>query len=774
MFNRKILQRAISIYFILFSLISLANYYPKESKYNTRRLYRLSKNIQDHLKSLKIAKDTIKVGKCPEIKDLDDLLAEEIRIYKLIKGWTTNEALSKLGIMKNVRNLKFLTLQNKIIKKDKIPLWLDNPKKSMAFFRDEMLKLEKEMESYESRLRVFNKRMQRCQRRYNVCYESLENDYTQARNREIKELIRFFVKSDEQLMANKQTLKRITSLYENNILKQKGFRSNYFIYFEKALIAQIRYRLSGKQDMEECHKAYLAWTEVYQWNQKHTTIAQKGINVQNIPFCELDYLERNSRKWKYGIIINQDWINEQKGITEQCSSHIKPCCDSKLDSIDPDKIIKSRDRYCKGCTDRLANNYCPSAEIRTQCEYAICPDSCFNEAYVERIYPGYNPLIDKLIIDPNKCLEKICGCTDPLCENYDKKFEKDDGSCDCGCLDSTAVNYALRVSPEWAKKQYYNPNVKNHDQSKCHWRGCMDPCSANYDPLAKISNDSCRCEPTTREDLIVQINALKLQIIDDAGSAKSLNKDFKARMKNTDRETRDVADQFSIQREDDNLIVEGEINLGKLSSAGYASDIGLGVYNFPPVYEVCDSLIIFLYQRTGEILFKNLEGRIIGEADGNSIRPGGITFLNNHKPILSEGFKVFLGTDNTSLNAIQSDNFPIEPTKQFSLSHGEPIHENIILAFVRAYLVKQRLRDSAPAIPPLNIKIGAKWNSRKGGDYRKISVVFIIEDYFRISHLNEYDLKEEVARIEEAIAFYDKVGYPTANIIYKKCPCLHE
>lgn len=771
------------IFFVFFAAIlvlSLGNSYPKESKYNTKRLHLLTKSIQEHLKVIKLAKDTIQAGKCPEIKNLDSLLAEEERVYKAIEGWVTDKALSKIRHKNKIVNLKYLTLQGKVIKKEVLSLRLKTPQESFALFRQGMDELEKSLRVYEYELRVFRKRLASCQRRFNVCYEALENNYTKARTREIKDLIRILSLNTQANIDNKASIERTLKVYEQNISNDKSpdmLCSDYFIYFEKALIAQLQYQLSDNQDIDACSDAHRNWSWVSHYNQQINRTSATDQFALRDKACELNHLIRNSKKWGYGIRISEPWVESMKNLTKSCARHIRlcPCDGDTLTIVKPGPVLV-RDPDCTGCKDSLAVNYCGYARYRGSCTYAVCPDSCFNEAYVKRIYPQYDPKKDKIIYNQDMCKTSICGCTDPFCTNYDQKYEKDDGSCDCGCLDSTAVNYAWRVSPAWAKEKYYNPNVKNHNPDKCHWVGCMDPCSANYDPMAKISSDSCSCTPVTREELIARRNLLMIQIKDNAGAAEAMEKDFRAGMKNADRDAKKVADQFTFKRENDNLKVIGDIGLEKLKGSGYASQIGLGLYHYPAIYTVCDSLIDFLYRRTGDILFKQLETRIVGEADGTTIRPSGILFNNNGVSLTNQGFKVFLGTDNTNLETISRDNFPIQPTKQYSLNHGSYIYEreHIILAFARAALVKQRLLDSAPAIPQDKILIGAKHNHQIGGDYRKISVVFIVEDFFKVSLMNDYDLINESALVEAAIIFYDKEGYPAPDKFYTKCPCLDE
>ena len=75
----------------------------------------------------------------------------------------------------------------------------------------------------------------------------------------------------------------------------------------------------------------------------------------------------------------------------------------------------------------------------------------------------------------------ICGCTDPLAQNYDPLATIDDGSCIyCvwGCTDPLATNY--------------NP-LATCDDGSCIYEieGCTDPDAANYNSAATIDDGSC-------------------------------------------------------------------------------------------------------------------------------------------------------------------------------------------------------------------------------------------------------------------------------------------
>lgn len=111
-----------------------------------------------------------------------------------------------------------------------------------------------------------------------------------------------------------------------------------------------------------------------------------------------------------------------------------------------------------GCTDPLASNYDPAANVDDgSCSYAPPP---------------------------------VPGCTDPSALNYDPNATVDDGSCTYasvvidGCTDPSASNY--------------NPNANNDDGS-CVYPvyGCTDPAANNYNPNATVDDGSCSYNPGT-------------------------------------------------------------------------------------------------------------------------------------------------------------------------------------------------------------------------------------------------------------------------------------
>jgi len=123
-----------------------------------------------------------------------------------------------------------------------------------------------------------------------------------------------------------------------------------------------------------------------------------------------------------------------------------------------------------GCTDFLAYNYNPLANVDVGCLPFIygCMDVTM-----------YN--YDPLATAPDTCIPFIYGCTDPASFNYNPLANSDNGSCIpfiYGCTDSTAFNY--------------NP-LANADNSSCipYIYGCTDPSALNYSAQANTEDFSC-------------------------------------------------------------------------------------------------------------------------------------------------------------------------------------------------------------------------------------------------------------------------------------------
>ena len=157
--------------------------------------------------------------------------------------------------------------------------------------------------------------------------------------------------------------------------------------------------------------------------------------------------------------------------------------------------------YTAGCTNPLALNYDPNADIDDgsciECVYgcmtptsvnysanATCDDgSCVGVTYgcTDPTATNYNA---SATVDDGSCIfPTIVGCTDPTADNYDANATVDDGSCVIrGCTDPAAYNY--------------NSNATSDDGS-CKYGGilgCTDSTATNYNPSATIDDGKCEYE----------------------------------------------------------------------------------------------------------------------------------------------------------------------------------------------------------------------------------------------------------------------------------------
>lgn len=732
-----------------------------EKKYNTINLNKATQSIQKSLVYIKEVRDSLKHSGCPEIEEIDDLIIKGDSIYSDIFVWTSDD-LSKYGSEYDSIAVKNLLRMDgrRVVKKEKIRM----PNSEFArFFLPKMRELEAKVKGYARDLRRFERRLERCVRRKNNCIQLVEGKGARSRLKVIKKAFYYYNLTDEEICQKKEEIERFLDQNPNNFGKDR--KDAFFMSLQMALTFYLKYAVSrcgeqSKGNTESVNKSHIQWSRLY---RTYLTNAQDSIYDPYsiiLTDCEKDFIRNESKKWG-DIIIDSVYVGLQKYMTGLKATHRRGCTSPCATNYNSE--AKVDDKSCRGCTDILAENFCKNANYPSPCTYKICPDSIYKEFKPETIYPKFRKGIDKVVFDITICKTQIYGCMLEECSNYTPTAIYDDGSCTCGCFIPTAVNYVHRYG--------FNPIVKDTLNKLCHYRGCTDPCAINYDSLAKEDDRSCLCEPYSREDLIREINeitAASLAIV--SRSPDEMKNDFRSRFNGA---LRKIANNFVFDRRTNDLIIGGNI---KLSGGGFGENIGLGVYVFPDIYEVVDSLISFLTEEhNSEELIPKLHGYIIGEADGHPIRGLGIYYSYGGYPESSESlpYGIISANQSTSIDYLLSENFELTQGSQMNLNKEDRLTNNIQLAYVRAYITKLNLILSHRQINSNQIKIGIRANSQRGGNYRRISVALTIDSFFSMSTIGQRKMDKRLKQLQDALNVYETLGYfPNEGKPYRNCPCI--
>ena len=206
--------------------------------------------------------------------------------------------------------------------------------------------------------------------------------------------------------------------------------------------------------------------------------------------------------------------------------------------------------------------------------------------------------------------------------------------------------------------------------------------------------------------------------------------------------------------------------------AGTAGNFDLGVYRFRPVIELVDALIQFLVDksRSEELVGTMLAVRLVGEADGHPIRRG----IENDATISNQSYRVIPDGVGTSMTDIKDPSFDFNANATLNLENGQTFTENVKLAFLRAYIVKEQIVTILPSNKELErrILVGAKANSAKGKEYRKVSMALkLIGFYKEVPPMYEED-NQRIGELKAAKSFFEENGYPTSTKTYTSCPCI--
>ncbi|MFK7947366.1 MAG: hypothetical protein AB8G11_07250 [Saprospiraceae bacterium] len=647
-----------------------------------------------------------------------------------------------------------ITVDNCVIKKEKIKL------KSLAqtyWFKEELEQIDSILQELDATVETMIKQVEKnCIQKYQVCQDIINNPFNKEVLRSTKALLSVRNQSEAQILSDSLKIKSQLKDYEAIL---RGGQNSMYKYLLLSLIEDTKFILSHKKNKQYCNNAHIRWA------------ALEEAYVSKTNPCELRYLyDLSSEKWD--VTIDSQWVLTQTNLSRDCAIYVRGCTCENAKNYDSLAVVDNG--TCVGCMDSLALNYCSNANRQgnVACEYRLCDDNCYEEKpkNITSVYSNFKAGRDIIVHDATLCKTNWCGCMNPCADNYDLTAKVDDGSCVgtiCGCLDSTAVNYAKRADIAWAIEKYQNLDIVKNDSTLCHWKGCTSPCALNYDPRAKINDGSCICDSTSRISLEKIITQVKLETAGQVSSPTILAEEFKTYI-NKDMERYANID---FKRVGMDLIIDVDFKKMKIESSSELDGIPLGSYHFRPVDELIDALISFLNFKSRNLTGSMLTATIIGEADGHPIRGSGLPFQNAGRAIVEEPFYNFNANENTSITAINNGLDMTPNHAAISLQENEVFNDNITLAFLRAYMVKQQIKDLEPSVEESRIMIGAKANTAKGKEYRRIGISFKLDGFYEVTAEFVEAETEVRENVEAAIEFYEKEGYPTPNKVYSECPC---
>lgn len=603
-----------------------------------------------------------------------------------------------------------------------------------------------------------------CLKKYNYCEEIKKNNGNKTVLKAINELV--VLKNKSAAERSRDSVKIMDKLETFRSLKNLQNISKFYEELLIGLSYDIRFAMGGSTNIQMCNDAHIRWA------------ALEKACIQELYACEEEHLEEISKS-QWGIIIDSSYILQQAEATRQCAIHPRGCmCEA---AINFDSLAVIDNETCIGCMDSLAMNFCPNAKVQNNapCQYAACNDRCYAEKIqdITTVFTKFKVGRDIIVHVDSLCGENLCGCMNPCATNYDPNAQipAQPDICQglfCGCLDSNAVNYARRKSPAWAYDKYYNPKITKHDSTQCIYTGCMNICSLNYDPLAIKEDGSCICDSVALEDLEQMIIASDLQAANMVYSPQKLKKEFDQFIKKQVSRSAKKISTVDFNKVGWDLQVNLNVKNMKIMSKGEQDGIPLGEYNFKPVNELIDGLITFLDQKTNKLSSSMLDVKIVGEADAHPIRPPGLTFQNASRLVHEERYKMIPDTVNTDIKSMNQPNFDLVPDKgPITIYEGNTFTDNITLAFLRGYMVKQKIKDAEPSIDEARILIGAKVNAGKGGQYRRIGVTFTLSGFYKIMSNQAAQNNARKDSLIHAIEFFEKEGFPTSQKTYYRCPC---
>lgn len=759
---------------LLFILVGTNTTNDKWNKtFRPRKLHNQTESIQVSLAKILTLVDTINFARCQELNGLQEVLEKEEKLHKLLYKMSFQNLDSIVQVhVPGADQLPYKQSglsydeKNRIVRPN--PVYFED-KNVYTFFIEEIEEAEALAEQLQQIVKKLRNKAIVCAQRYNRCTEVIDEKGFKSRLKLIEEALDFYRKDKTDFCENETKINAIIQKCDdaNEDITGDNFSRTLlsaltdFLKYQKRICqgdekgAQVKVRYSHAS-FTRLHRIVASYTQDSVYN-KYTNI---------VTGCEYDHLQAQIMASRSDeLIIDSNWIVEQQYYTRRlldgygkrgCHIPCSPDFDASADITD--------NVSCRGCQDPKAKNYCPKSDAPYPCIYLICPDTTYLENNPLFLYSRFRTGFDLVEYDTSMCSISAYGCTNDDCDNYAPQAIKDDGSCDCCCSDPLAINY--------------DSNCTDPTKKACNYTGCMSPCAENYEPNAKndVPKGSCKCRLISEEELEQAIFAMQMHsLISNNRSPKDLRDDFNNQLsKSRNADAHSVAKSFVFSRNGNDLKIVGGIKL-----SGSADYIRKGAYWYPPIYEVMDSLVEFLYRESGrkDEIYSELNGYIIGEADNYPIRGKGIRYKTDGSNSISSAQVAILPPSiNTSVENVMSNSFFLRPTTTFSLIEESLITNNSQLAFTRAFLVKNRLIQATNhRVPSENILIGVRANKETGGNYRKITVALKIEGFFSISVEEQQKVELKLRQYKEAKEFFMAAGYfPNSGKTYRTCPCFDE
>lgn len=423
------------------------------------------------------------------------------------------------------------------------------------------------------------------------------------------------------------------------------------------------------------------------------------------------------------------------------------------------------------------------------CVFCGCTDTMFMEG---EVFMG-NFGDQNIISEVDSCKTDRRGCKLECDLNYCADCDiADYAKCAnqnlCGCLDSTAVNWAhdtiFNANSDYFKN-WVNLSVSKHDSTACIYtgckdstamnyhpraresdgdcvyrEGCMDPCAANYDSLAVRDDGSCKivCGCTYPD-----ASNYDRRATNDDGSCHFADNTPNTQLKRFIEfleekglyEIREFVNRAVAFRNcgDDEQCLRIEIDADGVVMDG--RNYGLGLYTNGIADEFVKKLMEFYNSVSDDrqcFERSDIELICVGTADANPIKGQGITYKGEKGAINSSYFCL---PSNFLVDQDRLQSIPSGRSQRLQLSHGSLIMTNCELAAVRAAIVADPIISyyEDPVLRRGNsaeIKLGGRayiQDHEKGGEYRGVMFRLDIPRFFSCVSAEAETKEDPVKRV---------------------------